>query len=151
VKSSFSVISKFPLPTHAGIKRRIGDGGEMTELNRVTNQRNGTVLGDRIGEAAGVWGNFKGLMFQKSLPDGGGLVFKPARGIHTNFMRFPIDLVFFDADQRVTRVRPRMVPWRLDFTNAAGVIEMPAGSAAAHDVRPGDQLIFEPRNQETTS
>jgi len=117
----------------------------MPANNRVTIQRNNVVLGDQIGEATGMWGSFKGLMFKKSLPDGHGLVFRPARGIHTNFMRFPIDLVFFDADQRVTKVRPRMVPWRLDFTNAAGVIEMPEGSAAARDVRPGDQLIFESR------
>lgn len=123
----------------------------MANHNRVTIQRNGALLGDRIGEASGVWGSFKGLMFQKSLPDGHGLVFRPARGIHTNFMRFPIDLVFFDANQQVTRVRPRMVPWRLDFTNAAGVIELPAGVAAVRDVRPGDQLMFEPGDQETTS
>ena len=117
----------------------------MATINRITNQRTSAVLGDQIGEAAGVWGSFKGLMFKKSLPAGHGLVFRPARGIHTNFMRFPIDLVFFDANQRVTKVRARMVPWRLDFTNAAGVIEMPAGSAAARDVRPGDQLMFESR------
>jgi uncharacterized protein len=123
----------------------------MVDLSRVTNQRNGAVLGDRIGEVRGVWGNFKGLMFQKALPDGGGLVFRPARGIHTNFMRFPIDLVFFDANQRVSRVRSRMVPWRLDFTNAAGVIEVAAGTAAVRDVRPGDQLIFEPLEREHTS
>jgi uncharacterized membrane protein (UPF0127 family) len=141
----------FPSSAHDGFKRRVGEGDNMAVLNRVIVQRNGAVLGDRIGEAAGVWGNFKGLMFQKSLPPGDGLVFRPARGIHTNFMRFPIDLVFFDADQRVTRVRPRMVPWRLDFTNAAGVIELPAGAAAAGDVRPDDQLIFEPSDRETKS
>jgi uncharacterized membrane protein (UPF0127 family) len=117
----------------------------MVKMNRVTDERNGAVIGESIGEAEGVWGSFKGLMFVKSLPDGHGLIFRPARGIHTNFMRFPIDLVFFDRDRRVTRVRAKMVPWRLDFTNAAGVIELPAGAAAAKDVRPGDQLIFESR------
>lgn len=117
----------------------------MANVNRVTIQRSGEILGDNIAEAAGMWGSFKGLMFKKSLPEGHGLIFKPARGIHTNFMRFPIDLIFFDRDQRVTKVRPSMVPWRLDFTNAQGVIEMPAGAAERHDVRPGDQLVFEPR------
>jgi len=118
----------------------------MTTVNRVTNQRNSAVLGDHIGLAHGLWANFIGLMLQKSLADGYGLIFRPAKGIHTNFMRFPIDLVFFDAVQRVTKVRPRMVPWRLDFTNTAGVIEMHAGSAARGDVRPGDRLTFEPQN-----
>ena len=118
----------------------------MTNVNRVTIQRTGAVLGDHIGEATGMWGSFKGLMFKKSLPIGHGLIFRPARGIHTNFMRFPIDLIFFDRDQRVTKVRPRMVPWRLDFTNAAGVIEMPEGSATASDVQPGDLLVVEPQS-----
>lgn len=126
------------------VNKRGNRGGEtMVKLNRVTDERNGATIGESIGEAEGAWGSFKGLMFVKSLPSGHGLIFRPARGIHTNFMRFPIDLVFFDRDRRVTRVRPRMVPWRLDFTNAAGVIELPAGTAATHDVRPGDQLIFE--------
>lgn len=118
----------------------------MTNVNRVTVQRNAQVLGERIAEAAGMWGSFKGLMFKKSLPEGHGLIFRPARGIHTNFMRFPIDLIFFDRELRVTKVRPGMVPWRLDFTNAAGVIELPAGAARQHDVQPGDQLIFEPQS-----
>lgn len=117
----------------------------METINRVTIQRNHAVLGEHIGEATGLWENFKGLMLRKSLPEGHGLIFRPAKGIHTNFMRFPIDLVFFDREQRVTKVRPKMVPWRLDFTNAAGVIEIPAGSAAARDVRPGDVLTFEPQ------
>lgn len=117
----------------------------MAAIIRVIIERNGAVLGEEIGETMGIWESFKGLMFKKSLPDSHGLVFRPARGIHTNFMRFPIDLIFFDLDQRVTKVRLRMVPWRLDLTNEAGVIEMPEGSAAARDIRPGDQLIFEPR------
>lgn len=115
----------------------------MAKINQIRDERNGAVIGDKIGEASGPWNSFKGLMFKKTLPDGEGLVFRPAWGIHTNFMRFPIDLVFFDKQQKVTKIRPRMVPWRIDFTGAAGVIEIPAGTAASRDVRPGDQLVFE--------
>lgn len=111
----------------------------------VRNERTGHVIGDRVEDAAGLWGSFKGLMFRKSIPDGYGLVFRPARGIHTNFMRFPIDLIYFDKENRVSKVRPAMKPWRWDFTNAAGVIEMNPGSAQAADLRPGDQLVFEQR------
>lgn len=110
----------------------------------VRNARNDQVLGTEVEEARGLWGSFKGLMFRNEIPDGYGLVFKPARGIHTNFMRFPIDLIYFDKQDRVIKVRPAMKPWKWDFTNAAGVIEMNPGSAARADVQPGDQLIFEP-------
>jgi uncharacterized membrane protein (UPF0127 family) len=111
----------------------------------VRNERNGQIVGDDIEEAGGLWGSFKGLMLRKSIPDGYGMVFRPARGIHTNFMRFPIDLIYFDKDNRVTKVRPAMKAWRWDFTNAAGVIEMLPDSAARADVRVGDQLRFEGR------
>jgi uncharacterized protein len=111
----------------------------------VRNERNGQIVGDDIEEAGGIWGSFKGLMGRKSIPDGYGLVFRPARGIHTNFMRFPIDLIYFDKDNRVTKVRPAMKPWRWDFTSAAAVIEMNPGSAAKADLRAGDQLRFEKR------
>ena len=109
----------------------------------VRNERTGQVIGDDIVEAKGLWGSFKGLMFRKAIPDGYGLVFRPARGIHTNFMRFPIDLIYFDKENRVTKVRPAMKPWRWDFTNAAAVIEMNPGMAARADVKPGDLLRFE--------
>jgi len=109
----------------------------------VRNERTGQIIGDQIENAAGLWGSFKGLMFRKSIPDGYGMVFRPARGIHTNFMRFPIDLIFFDKDNRVSKVRPAMKPWRWDFTNASGVIEMNPGSAKKSEVLPGDRLIFE--------
>ena len=109
----------------------------------VRNERTGEVFGTEIEYARGIWGSFRGLMLRKSIPDGYGLVFRPARGIHTTFMRFPIDLIYFDKDDRVSRVRSAMKPWRFDFSSAAGVIEMSPGWATHSDVRPGDQLRFE--------
>ncbi len=112
-------------------------------VSQVVNERTGQVVGTHIADASGPWNSLKGLMLQKSLPDGHGLVFRPARGIHTHLMRFPIDLIFFDKQDTVVKIRPAMVPWRFDFTNAAGVIEMPAGTASANDIRSGDRLRFQ--------
>lgn len=122
----------------------IGVTGMAAKVSKLVNERTGAVVATAIAEAVGPWQAFKGLMLRKSLPDGHGMVFRPARGIHTHFMRFPIDLIFFDASGRVTKIRPAMPPWRFDFTNAAGVVEMNAGAAAANDIRPGDQLRFVP-------
>lgn len=110
----------------------------------IRNGRTGSSLADEAEDAKGAWRSFMGLMFKPSIPDGYGLVFRPARGIHTNFMRFPIDLIYFDRDNRVVKVREAMRPWRWDFTNAAGVIEMNPGSAAKASLQPGDELRFEP-------
>jgi uncharacterized membrane protein (UPF0127 family) len=110
---------------------------------RVVNQRTGQVVATHIEDATGLWASFRGLMLRSKLDDGHGMVFRPAKGIHTHLMRFPIDLIFLEKGDTVRKIRPAMKPWRFDFTNAAGVIEMNAGAAAANDIRPGDQLLFE--------
>lgn len=114
------------------------------KVNRVVNARTGTVVATHVAEASNPWLALKGLMFRKSLPAGHGMLFRPARGIHTHFMRFPIDLVFLDKSDTVVKIRPAMVPWRFDFTNADAVIELNAGAASAADLRPGDRLRFDP-------
>lgn len=114
------------------------------QTHRVVNHRTGSVVATSIEEAKGPWRSFRGLMLRKGLPDGHGMVFRPAKGIHTQFMRFPIDLIFLDKHNQVVKVRPSMRPWRFDFTNAAAVIEMTGGAAAHTDIRPGDQLDFRP-------
>ena len=106
------------------------------------NERTGRVVATEIQLARGVWGSLKGLMLRKSIPEGYGLLFRPAKGVHTHFMRFPIDLIFLDKEDRVTKVREVMPPWRFDFTSAAGVIEMNPGTARAMDIRAGDQLTL---------
>ena len=111
---------------------------------RVIDERTGREVLTAVRQAEGAWGSFKGLMLKQRLPDGHGLLFRPARGIHTQFMRFPIDLVFLDKSDTVTKVREAMPPWRFDFTNAAGVIEINPGAARASDIQPGDRLRFEP-------
>jgi len=113
-------------------------------VHQVVNTRTGRVVGSAIEEAKGPWRSFRGLMFRKGLPEGHGMLFRPAKGIHTQFMRFPIDLIYLDKQNRVVKVRPSMRPWRFDFTNAAAVIEMTGGIAEAIDVRAGDQLEFRP-------
>jgi uncharacterized membrane protein (UPF0127 family) len=109
---------------------------------QVANLTTQQMVAVEVVEAQGAWASFKGLMFRQTLPSGHGMLFRPARGIHTNFMRFPIDLVFFDKELRVKKIREAMGPWRYDFTNAAGVIEMNAGAAKASAISPGDQLKF---------
>ena len=114
------------------------------QAQRVINERTGQVVVAHLRQAAGAWQSFKGLMLVKSLPEGHGLLFRPAKGIHTQFMRFPIDVVFLDNEDRVTKVREAMPPWRFDFTFAAACVELNPGHARAHDIQPGDTLRFEP-------
>ena len=106
----------------------------------VTNCRNGRVLLSHLREAEGHWQKFAGLMFAPSLGQGEGVMFRPARGIHTHFMRFAIDLIYLDEAHRVRAIRENMPPWRLDLRSSEAVIEASAGAARAADLRIGDQL-----------
>jgi uncharacterized membrane protein (UPF0127 family) len=83
----------------------------------------------------------RGLLGRKSLAESEGLLLTPAAAIHTWFMRFPIDVVFLDSDLTVLGVRARLQPWRATgWRNARAVLELAAGQAARHGIRPGDRL-----------
>ncbi|MGI8643745.1 MAG: DUF192 domain-containing protein [Thermomicrobiales bacterium] len=109
---------------------------------RLVNERTGATVLTELERARGAWGSFRGLMLRKSIPAGYGLLFTPAQGIHTQFMRFPIDLIFLDHEFNVVKIHEAMPPWRYDFKRAAMVIETAAGAAKAADIREGDRLLL---------
>jgi uncharacterized membrane protein (UPF0127 family) len=110
----------------------------------VANTIRGTVLAAQAETARGPWTQFKGLMGRADLPSGGGLVIPGTRGVHTHFMRFPIDVVFYGKDGVVLDVAHALPPWRFSayHLRAKGVVELPAGTAAASATRLGDVLSF---------
>jgi uncharacterized membrane protein (UPF0127 family) len=88
-----------------------------------------------------------GLMFRSSLPAGRGIWIAPCAGIHTFFMRFPIDAVFLDRRQRVVRVCRGLAAWRMVplVRGAHSVVELPAGTVDGLALPPGEQLGVESR------
>lgn len=111
---------------------------------RVVIERTQRELASSVTEAGGLWGSFMGLMFKRGIPASTGMIFRPATEIHTLFMRFDLDLVYLDKHDVVTKVRAKMVPWRLDFTRAAACIELNGGEAATSGLQVGDRLLFLP-------
>ena len=62
------------------------------------------------------------------------------------FMRFPIDVVYLDRDDRVRKIVAGLKPWRLSWCpRARSVIEAPAGWARQVGLERGAQVVFEPR------
>jgi uncharacterized protein len=86
-----------------------------------------------------------GLLGRDHLAPGDGLILDPCRLIHTCFMRFAIDVVFFDRRQRVTRVARDVRPFRFAWGgwSARVTLELPAGTLGRIPVAPGAQLRLE--------
>lgn len=95
-------------------------------------------------------GRMKGLMFRKNVPDKiNGIVLLPCKSVHSCFMRFPIDLVFFDSTFTVIYVLPRFAPWKISAwqPGALGCLELPSGDIDARGIQVGHQVTFSaPRN-----
>jgi hypothetical protein len=110
----------------------------------VVNRTRGTVVATRAGEARDFWTRLVGLMGRRTLPAGEGLFFPRTTCVHTCFMRFPIDLIFYGPDGVVLYVSHALAPWRVSHycRGARGVIELPAGTARATETGPGDVLDF---------
>jgi uncharacterized protein len=112
------------------------------QMTLVANASRETVLAERAKVARGPWAQFMGLMGRAELAAGGGLVLPRTRGVHTHFMRFPIDVVFYDRGGTVVGIAEALPPWRFSryYFKAVGAIELPAGTARATGTRPGDLL-----------
>ena len=84
----------------------------------------------------------RGLLGRRELPNGEGILLKPASSIHMAFMRFPIDAVFLDGDFRVVKVASDLRPWRAAASRKArAVLEIAAGEAARRGLTTGDRLV----------
>jgi len=83
----------------------------------------------------------RGLLGRKELPDGEGILLRPAGSVHTFFMRFPIDVVFLDRDLRVVSVARDVPPWKARGARGAkAVLELAAGEIARRKLVAGDAL-----------
>src|SRR5262245_28536761 len=96
----------------------------------IRNSTRGTVLATAATTAGNPLTRLAGLIGRASLPPGGGLVLPGVQGVHTHFMRFPIDLVFYGRDGVVLAVVEALRPWRFSpyHLRARGTIELPAGT-----------------------
>jgi len=104
---------------------------------------NGTLVCDACVIAESPWLRMKGLLGRRELPQGEGILLKPASSIHMAFMRFPIDAVFLGRDLTVLKVVRDLAPWRMASKRRAhSVLELPAGTCERTGVREGDRLTI---------
>ncbi len=100
------------------------------------------ILANQCSFARTFFARFRGLQLKKRLPRGHGLLITPCNSIHMLFMRFPIDAVFINSDNKVVYIEEGIRPWRVSkvVRQAKSVLELPAGTISATGTQVGDQL-----------
>ena len=105
-------------------------------------RQDGRVVCEHLLVAARPLRRMVGLLGRRRLPDGEGILLRPAGSIHTFFMRFPIDVVFLDKEHRVVGIEPALPPWRTAGRRGAkAVVELAAGECERRGLRVGDRLL----------
>jgi uncharacterized protein len=111
--------------------------------HQVTAHVGDRVVCERCDVADHLVSRMRGLLGRSNLPQGEGILLRPAGSIHTFFMRFPIDAVFVDKQLTVVGVAPALRPWRLAVRRGARVVfELPAGTVERRGIEPGTQLAI---------
>ena len=112
---------------------------------RATNATRGTVVGQRIRVAETGLTRIFGLLGERELRPGDGLLIVPSQGVHTLGMQFPIDIAVLDDDWRVLATRRDMRPFRMTpiFWKAAAVLELPSGMLESTSTLVGDTIEFD--------
>ena len=113
--------------------------GETIAILNTTKQ---TVLGERIRVAETALSRMVGLLRDRGLEPGCGLLIYPSQAIHTVAMRFPIDVVYLDRDGTVVHISENLQPWRFARVclEAASVLELPRQALAATGTVVGDKI-----------
>ena len=107
----------------------------------ITSSQKGTMISSKAKIATSFGLRLKGLMFDRSLDESQALIFYNAPAIHTCFMRFAIDIVFLDKENRVIRICEAIKPWKMVFCPSSKlVIELPANRASRRSLKIGDKL-----------
>ena len=114
--------------------------------NLTLRREDGRVVAESVTVADSTMRRLRGLLGKRDLPSGHGVLLRPAWSIHTAFMRFPIDVVFLDADQVVVKIVPRLTPFKTaSCRGAREVVELRAGECDRRGLSLGDRVAWAAR------
>lgn len=110
---------------------------------RVLNETKTTTIAESARKASTFLQRGKGLMFERELEGGSGLIIDPCSSVHMFGMRFPIDVLYVNNDGTVMRAQENLKPWRVGplYTRGANyVIELPVGVVQSSGTTVGDRV-----------
>ena len=108
------------------------------------NRTRQTFLATEMRVANTHWTRLRGLMgtHATNFGFGKGLWIRPCHGVHTWAMRFPLDLVYLDAENVVVHLEENVKPWRFAPVrmDTATVLEVPWHTVWNSGTQVGDQI-----------
>ena len=112
---------------------------------RIFNKTKNTIISPNAQIADTPFSRLKGLLGRDGLAAGEALVITQCRSIHMFFMRFAIDVVFVDKNNRVVGTVKRIQPFGLSpyFWRATKALELPEGTIEGTRTMPGDEVVVE--------
>jgi len=85
-----------------------------------------------------------GLLLLKQLQTNQALWIAPCNSIHTFGMKYALDLIYFDKDNKVCGLVNHIKPWRINVCLKASVtVELVADSIKHIDIRLGDTSVWQ--------
>ena len=109
----------------------------------ISNLTRKTVIASHVEIAQNPLQRMRGLLGSNDFPQGRALIITHCQSIHMFFMKFPIDVIFCDKQNKVVGRCMGINPFCLSpiFFKASYAIELPAGSIAASKTQIGDQIV----------
>jgi uncharacterized membrane protein (UPF0127 family) len=108
------------------------------------NRTRNAYLATHLSVAGTHWSRLCGLMGKDAVnfPAGNGLWIVPSSGVHTLAMKFPIDVLYLDANKFVVHVEQNLKPWRLGRVSmrTTSVLELPGDTLKSSGTAVGDEI-----------
>ena len=107
----------------------------------IKNHTRNTLIASSAGLAVNFMTRLIGLLGTKKLDKGKALVIRPCSSIHTIGMKYAIDVVFLDKQNKIVKIINDMPAGKFSLCSGSSyVIELPAGTIEATGTVVGDKI-----------
>ena len=111
---------------------------------KLINKASNIIISENVVVANTFLKRFKGLMFSKELPDENALYIMPCNEIHTFNMKYSIDVLYLDKNNKILAINEDMKPGRIGkhVKKAVSVVELPNGKIKKKKIEVGQTVEF---------
>jgi len=112
---------------------------------KVINKTKNIVLAENASLADTALSRLVGLLGRSAIAPSEALIITHCRSIHMLFMKFPLDVIFVDKNNKVVGLVCNILPFRFSpyFFRAVAAIEIFPGTIARTQIQMKDEICFE--------